>query len=175
MLPEFPYHPDPLATGSVKPGEQACQCCGLSRGYVYTASVYTEAELNEAICPFCIADGSAAQKFAATFSDSNPLIEAGVSEQIVEEVTTRTPGYTSWQQEVWLVCCSDACEFHGDARREDLRTLEADVLEELLSEVEWSATEWVDFVDQYEPGGDPAVYKFTCRHCRRARYGIDFS
>src|SRR5688572_19854803 len=98
MLPEFHYHPDPIATGNVKPSDKTCQGCGQSRGYIYIASVYAIEELNEAICPWCIADGTAAKKFDAMFADSHPLRQAGVTKQIIEEVTRRTPGYVSWQQ-----------------------------------------------------------------------------
>ena len=175
MLPEFHYHPDPIATGNVKPSDKTCQCCAQSRGYIYVGSVYAIDELNEAICPWCIADGSAAKKFDAMFADSHPLRQAGVPKQIIEEVTRRTPGYVSWQQEVWLVCCGDACEFHGDAPHAEVRALEGEPLDELLGEIEWSPSEWNGFVTNYEPGGDPAVYKFICRHCKRRHYGLDFS
>src|SRR5262245_14809170 len=101
MLPTFRYHPDTINSGVVKLSDQTCRCCEQSRGYIYTGPVYSEQELDEAICPFCIADGAAAQKFAATFSDDHPLAEAGIPAHIVDEVTRRTPGYVSWQQDVW--------------------------------------------------------------------------
>lgn len=175
MLPEFRYHPDPLSTGSVTVSDNLCRCCGQIRGYIYAASVYAVDDLEEAICPWCISNGSAAQKFDATFSDSHPLIQAGVPMSIVNEVTQRTPGYVSWQQECWLACCGDACEFHGDAPREDLQILEQDDLNRLVIDLGCSPDEWQALVKSYEPGGDPAVYKFICRRCRRPRYGADFS
>ena len=175
MIPEFRYHPNPIATGNIQPSDIVCLCCGQNRGYIYTASVYAREELRDAICPFCIADGSAAEKFNAMFSDNSPLIEAGVPEQIVDEVTKRTPGYVSWQQEVWLACCGDACKFHGDAPKVEMRELDGETLEQFLFEIEWSASEWKDFVPHYEAGGNPAIYKFVCRHCKRPRYGMDFT
>lgn len=175
MLPEFRYHPDPLATGNIKPSEAVCRCCGQTRGYIYTGPVYAIEELDEAICPWCIADGSAAEKFDATFADSHPLTNVGLSDEIVEAVTRRTPGYTSWQQEDWLACCDDACEFHGDASRAEVRALNGEPLDELLTKLEWSASDWPDIAEGYEPGGDPAVYKFICRHCKRHHYGLDYS
>jgi len=175
MLPEFRYHPDPVATGNVKPSDKICQCCHQSRGYIYKASVYAVEDLNEAICPWCIADGSAARKFDAVFADSHPLKQAGVPKQVIEEVTRRTPGYVSWQQDDWLVCCGDACEFHGDAPEDEVHALRGEALDDLLGELEWSAAEWSGFIELYEPGGDPAVYRFRCRHCKRYRYGVDFS
>src|SRR5947207_6887785 len=91
-LPTFRYHPDPIATGSVKPSDKECRSCGEARGYIYTSSVYAEESLDEEICPWCIADGSAAEKFDASFCDANPLAEADVPDHIIEEVTMRTPG-----------------------------------------------------------------------------------
>ncbi len=32
-LPTFRYHPDPLATGSVEPGDTRCLRCGEVGGY----------------------------------------------------------------------------------------------------------------------------------------------
>jgi uncharacterized protein CbrC (UPF0167 family) len=175
MLPEFPYHPDPVATGNVKSSSKQCRCCGQTRDYIYLGSVYAIEDLEEAICPWCIADGSAAEKFDATFVDSYPLSRAGIPKNIVEEVTRRTPGYNSWKQEEWRVCCADACEFHGDAPQAEVHSLSGDALEELLSELQWSPSDWNDFVGGYTPGGDPVVYKFICRHCKRRHYGFDCS
>ncbi|MCO1987260.1 hypothetical protein FA421_32030, partial [Pseudomonas aeruginosa] len=111
-LPHFRYHPEPLASGSIEASATTCQCCGKARGYVYTGSPYSRHELPPgSLCPWCIADGSAAARYEASFSDDYPLLDAGVAADIVTEVCERTPGYTSWQQERWLVCCEDACAF----------------------------------------------------------------
>src|SRR5580698_1256897 len=39
-LPSFRYHPDPLATGAVKPSDVVCSCCQRNRGFIYTGPVY---------------------------------------------------------------------------------------------------------------------------------------
>lgn len=46
-----------------------CQGCGKARGFVYVGPVYSVEELNDALCPWCIADGSAAEAFGASFTD----------------------------------------------------------------------------------------------------------
>ena len=174
-LPHFRYHPDPIATGSIKESQNECRACGQVRGYIYTSSVYAREDFNENICPWCIADGSAAEKFDATFSDDNSLLDADVPDAVVDEVTKRTPGFECWQSEVWLTCCEDACEFHGDAAKVDLQALEEEDVEDMLAEWDWSFSEWKKLVKNYQPKGDPAVYKFVCRHCKTARYNMDCS
>ena len=151
-----------------------CVCCQRQRGYIYTCNTYCEEELVEALCPWCIADGSAAQRFDALFSDDHPLIQAGVPAAVVEEVTRRTPGFTSWQQDQWLCCCGDACEFHGDPSRAHLSTLTGPPLEQLLARTRWTPAQWTEFLGLYQPGGSPAIYHFICRHCKQPKYGLDF-
>ena len=172
-LPFFAYHPDPLATGSVRVGPERCACCGRERGYVYTASVYGGNELEGHLCPWCIADGSAAERHAATFSEAEPLVQAGVSASVVEEITRRTPGYNSWQQEEWLSCCGDACEFHGNPAQNQLPLMDPTAVAQFLSTTGWTPEQWLDFSGTYEPGGSPAFYRFVCRGCGKSKYGWD--
>jgi len=173
-LPVFRYHPDPLATGSIKPSNADCICCGQARGYIYTSHTYCPEEVNNALCPWCIADGSAAERFDALFSDDHPLVQAGVPEAVVEEVTRRTPGFTSWQQDEWLCCCGDACEFHGDPSRAHLAALTGPPLDQLLARIRWTREQWIRFLGFYQPKGSPSVYHFICRHCQQPKYGLDF-
>src|SRR4051812_39850670 len=111
-LPAFRYHPDPLGTGSVVASPATCRCCRQKRGYVYSASVYAEDELEDVLCPWCIADGSAHSTFAATFVDTDAFPE-GTPETVIAEISERTPGYSAWQSEQWPVCCNDGTAFLG--------------------------------------------------------------
>ncbi|MFJ9673062.1 CbrC family protein [Streptomyces sp. NPDC101221] len=63
-LPFFRYHPDPLASGSIRASAESCACCGRSTGWIYTATFYSAQEVSGRFCPWCIADGSAAQRCA---------------------------------------------------------------------------------------------------------------
>ena len=47
-----------------------CVCCGERRGYIYAGPVYSERELSDSLCPWCIADGSAHSRFGAEFTDA---------------------------------------------------------------------------------------------------------
>ena len=102
-LPAFRYHPDPLASGSVVASEATCRCCGHARGHVYVGPVYAEEELSEALCPWCIADGAAAEKFDAEFVDVACFPDA-LPDDAAEEIARRTPGYATWQGEAWPAC-----------------------------------------------------------------------
>lgn len=174
-LPVFRYHPDPLATCAVERRPIECACCGLARGFVYVQPVYATTDLDEKLCPWCIADGSAAAKLGASFSDAAPLIAAGLSQETVEEVTLRTPGYSSWQQEEWLAHCNDACEFHGDATVEDVEDASEATRADWREHYGLTEKDWKRHTQDYEPAGDSAFYKFVCRHCGVVRLGWDCS
>lgn len=131
-LPKFKYHPNPLATGAIAESSEVCECCEKARGYMYKASFYTAEEV-ESICPWCIADGSAAENYEGRLTDEHPLISAGISKESIEEVCQRTPGYKSWQQGIWQCHCNEPCEFHGDAEKQDIEDLSGVKLAAFLS------------------------------------------
>ncbi len=171
-LPEFRYHPDPVATGAIVASDGECECCGRRRGYTYASVVYCIDEV-ETVCPWCIADGSLAVKFDASLNDDHPLVSAGLPSSIVEEVTARTPGYVSWQQDSWMSCCGDACEFHGDAPQGELQALDDAGLQRLADDSGFPLDALRTILPGYQPSGSPAFYKFVCRHCQGIRYNGD--
>ncbi len=170
-LPKFRYHPDPIATGAIERSGILCECCGRKSGFRYALSVYSAEEVSD-VCPWCIQDGSAAKKFEAIFCDDYPLIEAGLPEELVQEVSQRTPGFESWQQEVWLSHCGDACAFIGDATKEDVLAL-AEGVGRVEDQNLWKPEDFRKLAEYYEPKGSPALYKFKCLHCGEILYGID--
>ena len=172
-LPIFKYHPDPIKTGAIEVTSATCECCDIAQGYRATSTIYAEEEI-QTICPWCIANGSAAEKFDGEFTDSHPLLKAGLDTAIVKEVCERTPCFNSWQQEVWLSHCNDACEFHGDADKLDLLEITGTILEAFLDKQQIDQDIWQKIVTSYEKGGNPSVYKFKCRICGMKTYGMDF-
>ncbi len=173
-LPRFPYHPDPIATGAIKASEAVCACCSRARGYVYSGAPYSiRDDLDDRICPWCIADGSAARTFDASFvQNADQRLPRGVETQLFE----RTPGYKSWQGEMWLVHHGDACEFHGDATRADLNALTVAEEAAFLRENDFLADEWPDLKANHDPEASSlGIYKFRCRRCGMTRLGLDMS
>jgi len=172
-LPKFRYHPDPLATGAVEQSDVRCVCCGERRGYLYVGPVYGEHDLNDSLCPWCIADGLAAKTLSASFADDHTLLRAGVPSEVVEEVTLRTPGYSSWQGEDWLVHCRDACAFAGDATVSDVSQASEHTRMAWQEFYGLGTEEWEVITRDYVPRGAQAFYKFRCLHCAAILLGWD--
>jgi len=170
-LPRFRYHPDPVATGSIEESDAVCLCCGEARGYIYTGPVYAADELDQSLCPWCIADGSAAERFDAEFTDysgvggwrqPNPL-----SDEVRREVATRTPGFSGWQQEQWLACCGDAAEFLGHAGLQELTKRWPNAIEAVRIDTGLEGAEWEGFKRALDKDHGPTAYVFRCTHCGR--------
>ena len=112
-LPDFPYHPDPRASGAVVESDARCLACGAVRGYVYAGPVFAAEEPAGAICPWCIGDRAAAEKFDAEFTDVGSHAPDDVPREVLEQIARRTPGFSGWQQEHWLYHCGDGAAFEG--------------------------------------------------------------
>jgi len=155
--PAFRYHPDPIATGSLVESPEECERCGQARGLVYAGPTYAVDKV-EFICPWCIADGSAAREFDASFTtvDGAP---SDIPTAVLEEVLHRTPGFAGWQQERWLFHCSDAAEYLGRVGYREVADM-PDVLQ-ALAEDGWGP----EHLPSMSADGDLTGYLFRCRHC----------
>lgn len=169
-LPYFKYHPDPIATGSVVRSDAECECCGELRGFIYIGPVYVEDELDEALCPWCIADGSAYSKFDASFTDSDSIGDYGawdsVPKHVVDLVAHQTPGFSGWQQERWWTHCGDAAAFLGRVGHGELIAYG----QEAISSIQESTglpdgPEWESFFAALDRDGSPTAYLFRCTKC----------
>lgn len=169
-LPEFKYHPDPLATGSIIESDAECECCGRARGFIYTGPVYAEEELSDALCPWCINDGAAHEKFDATFTDEDGIgdDESGesVPEEVMAQVSQRTPGFSGWQQERWWTHCGDAAAFIGRAGHEELSAHGPEAIAAIQESAGLSdGKEWNEFFAALHKEGSPTAYLFRCVQC----------
>jgi uncharacterized protein CbrC (UPF0167 family) len=174
-LPGFRYHPDPIASGSVVESDAECACCGKSRGYIYTGPVYSEDDLDDSLCPWCIADGRAHQKFDAIFVDSEAFSD-DAPEAAVEEIIERTPGFCAWQSEVWPSCCGDAAAFLMPAGIEELRSrqdLEGLAMTYIVQEMQISGGAASRLLNSLNRDSGPTAYLFQCLHCGRHLFHID--
>lgn len=175
-LPAFRYHPDPLASGSVTASARKCKCCKRARGFIYTGPVYAEKDLDEALCPWCIADGSAAEKFEATFVDSEAFVD-DASEAAVKEITERTLGFSAWQSEQWPSCCGEPAAFVTPAGIAEIRArfyqLEGSLMMHIVHELGISGGAARQFLESLRRDQSPTVFVFKCHHCDTQPFYVD--
>jgi len=176
-FPVFRYHPDPVASGSVVASGAQCACCGERRGFIYTGPAYCEEDLENALCPWCIADGTAHKKFDARFASTDELPN-DVPPEAVDEIECRTPGFSGWQQERWLGCCGDAAAFLEPAGYAEIRArypqLEGALMMYIVHELELSGAEATRFLQELDRDRGATAYIFACRHCDAKPFYIDF-
>jgi len=178
-LPEFKYHPDPLATGSIVKSDAKCVCCGQKTGYVYAGPVYAEEELDEMICPWCIADGSAHRKFDAEFTDPAGIGGYGetierVDQEVMLEVACRTPGYAAWQEAQWWTHCGDAAAYLGPAGKAEVEAYGEELIVSLRENSGIPEKDWERHLNELSKDGSPTAYVFRCRHCGQVGGYCDF-
>lgn len=175
-LPHFRYHPDPLASGSVVVSTAICRRCGEARGYVYTGPVYAEGDLEDALCPWCIGDGSANGDLGAEFVDSEAFGE-GTPEPAIDEITRRTPGYCAWQSEVWPDCCGDATAFLAPVGMTELqgafRGFSGSVLNHIICDLGISGGAATRLLESLQRETGPTAYLFQCLHCDGHHVHVD--
>ena len=117
-LPAFAFRRD--AASAFEASELVCQCCGQARGWINAHSPIYSAIGVDLLCPWCIADGSAAEKFQARFfdavfcDDDNQLVELGEDWERV--VFGQTPGFATYNPIGWRVHCGEPAEY---VRREE--------------------------------------------------------
>lgn len=128
--------------------------------------MYAVEELDESLCPWCIADGSAAERFDAEYVDVLEVPD-GVPAEVIEQVTRRTPGFPGWQQPHWMFHCRDGAAFLGAVGRRELEAY-PDALEVLRHEHDaygWPEAEVQEYLAALDKEGQPTAYLFECRHC----------
>jgi uncharacterized protein CbrC (UPF0167 family) len=175
-LPLFRYHSDPIASGSIVASDAKCLCCRQNRGFVYTGPVYAEKDLEDSICPWCIADGAAHRKFDAEFVDTEAFAE-GAPQAAMDEISQRTPGFSSWQSEQWPVCCDDATAFVTPVGiqeiRKDFRELEGSVLSHIIYEMSISGGAATRLLNSLDREKGPTAFLFRCLHCEQPHVYVD--
>jgi uncharacterized protein len=173
-LPTFRYHPDPVQSGSLVPSDAPCPVCGLDRGLSYVGPVYALDEVED-LCPWCIADGTAAETFDAEFTDVEDAPSA-VPAEVLAEIARRTPGFSGWQQEHWLYHCADGAAFLGRVGSSLLTALPTDAQDAVLRAAEEAAggERSAELLGALDADSTPTAYLFRCLHCQRFDSYIDF-
>jgi uncharacterized protein len=168
-LPRFTYHPDPVATGSIAKSEAECVACHQQRGWIYAGPVYCERDLDESLCPWCIADGIAHDLFGAEFVDPPAVGDYGqsdpVPDRVRDEICYRTPGFHGFQQERWFTHCHDAALFLGAVGAEELQGLDPAAETAIRVESGLLGEELEEYMSRLDKDYGPTAYIFRCRIC----------
>ncbi|MFI6832711.1 CbrC family protein [Kribbella sp. NPDC050241] len=169
-VPDFRYHPDPVATGSAEVSEDTCELCGEQTGFRSRGPIYG-VQLKE-ICLGCIADGTAADRLVTPngpteFTDVGWGVPDGIPDAVLKEISQRTPGHYSWQQDHWLYHCGDGAAYLGRVGWEQLRhdpgALRA--LQSEASEVGLDDSAAMGWISRLSVDGDMTAYLIECLHC----------
>ncbi|WP_298151386.1 CbrC family protein [Flavobacterium sp.] len=165
-LPTFKYHPNAYTLEIISEDDIVCECCGAPSPYRYNGPFYTVDEIED-LCPWCIKNGKAAEKFGGDFQD--PAAVDGVeNESAIVEVSQRTPGFDAIQEANWLAHCDDLCAFVGYANPE----LVAPILDELMDDIEDSGFDVAEMVKGLKKEALDG-YVFQCLHCGKHRIYFD--
>lgn len=173
-FPTFPLFADPVAEQSFKRSRKKCDCCAKSRGWIYTCSMYGPGDNDHTLCPWCIADGSAARKFKVSFQQATifPIAKGSpkLSRSDADLVEHRTPGFVTWQDHGWFICCGRACIYIGEASSKDLAGKWASAVPSMFKGPglkEWSEQDKANLVKSIRRRGSPAAYIFKCQVCSK--------
>lgn len=167
-LPTFRYHLDPIGSGSVVTSVKKCKCCRKARGFIYEGPTYSEDDLDEALCPWCIADGSAFEKYDVTFVSSEAFDE-DASDDAMNAICERTPGFNAWQTEKWPSCCGEPAAFVTPAGYEQIHTkyprLEGELMMYIVHQMEISGGAATRTLHSLQRDQSPTAFIFKCLHC----------
>lgn len=173
QLPNFKYNPDPIKLGVIIKEETLCPVCKETRDYVYEGPFFSEDDV-EGICPWCIADGSAAEKCEGEFQDEESCEEVEM-EEYVEELVYRTPGYIGWQQEYWVSHCGDFCSIINYVGWKEIKHLENELVDDIKKICEDYNISFPEFKETLVKDGDFQGYLFQCSSCKKHRLHADMS
>ena len=182
-IPEFTYHPDPVATGSVEADDGPCAVCGVAAGFRYLGPIYGKQA--DVLCLRCMHSGRAAE--ALGISPEHPAMFTDIDHdgswfevpaETVEEILHRTPGFRGWQQERWLAHCDDACTFLGLAGWNELQEAGDEAITAIREEMAaygWTPQQADEYLRSLNTRGASTAYLFRCRACERYRAYSDMN
>ena len=173
-FPKFKYFADPIKARSFKRGNASCEICGEKTGYIYANAFYSVEDI-ENICPWCIANGAAAEKHEGTFHDFE-IEDNSIDDENIKELMERTPGFECMQPGIWPCHCSEICVFIEHVGWNDIVRLGlADELEDDLKKIreKYVGCKNEDIGNIFLNESSLSGYLFRCLRCGKYRLTVD--
>lgn len=174
-FPLFRFHPDPIQSGSVIPSGATCCVCHEARGHIYAGPIYGECDEIEALCPWCIADGSAHQRYEVTFHEAD--LAGDPPPEVREEIDERTPGFATFNPIEWPACCQSPMAYLEPVGIAEIRarhyTLEGGLMGRIVHELGLSGGAANRFLESFRRDTSPTVHVFHCLQCDTKQGVID--
>jgi uncharacterized protein CbrC (UPF0167 family) len=173
-LPVFRHYPDPVSDETFRRSHAVCSACERARGWIAQSILYSATKPDETqVCPWCIADGTAAARWDGTFNE----VEPGVSPERADVVERRTPNFPTWQDWAWAAHCGEPAVYLGQPRAGELRRY-PDACDDLRAQVrdyDWPSEQVEELIDTMDPEGSAVAYLFHCSVCdtHLARWDLD--
>jgi len=175
-LPTFRFHPAPEQSGAVERSPASCRACGRARGWIYTGPCYGETDLDDELCPWCIADGTAHAKFGASFHDMAWPEDTAAADR--DEIEQRTPGFATFNPFDWPACCGAPMAYLEPAGIGEVRArhreLEGQLMATIVHELGVSGGAARTLLESLHRDHSPSVHVFGCIRCDTRRAHIDF-
>lgn len=169
-LPHFPLFPNAAKEGIYEESDLECDFCKQRRGVRYIAGFSGAppglCSEEMVVCPWCIADGTAGAT-GIGFNDATiyGLSSSQMTAEDKELVEQRTPGFVTWQENHWLMCCGRACVYLGEADTGDLQGRWAAAVPSMFEGDDQPQEAKDEIVRQVARGQGPCAYVFECQIC----------
>lgn len=172
-FPVFKYHYNPVKSSIFQRFKGVCSCCGNKTGWKYIGPFYCIDEI-ENLCPWCIKDGSAAEKFDLTYVDEHGPEKLEDSSKLLE-LTTKTPGYFSAHGDPWPAHCNDYCSLLGMTNWAELEPLLSELEIDIKISQEKNGLSYMELVSELNRKHSPLLaHLFKCNHCGKHRFTVDY-
>lgn len=169
---------------------EVCSVCNEQADYKYTGPFYS-VEKPKCICDKCVKNGQAAKKYNGVFQggvqykgdylsfvynddtkryedfgyNDKPVIVDEMQDEELNELLFRTPGYSSWQEPLWLSHCDKFCQFIGEFTGEEIKKfqneLEGSIKDKFTEEIKRIENEITLEIEDCSA----SFYLFKCINC----------
>ena len=169
-----------------------CSVCNQRTGYIDTGGFHGRFRSGEPLqpfCPWCIANGKAAEKYDGYFNyfsflaleeSELPAHIKKIPEDQLDELVFRTPRYSSLQGTEWFIHCHSPCIFLGKTKWVAIRN-NPDIFNDINNDGVWfngrKSEEELDagWLEYWLTNEERVGYLFKCFHCGKYLLNVEYT